>query len=69
MVWIFQEGHLSGPQHFTAQPLDTSMLVLLFCIAFGLSMTDPGPAPVSAVPPIWALAEGRRQRWTGRITW
>jgi putative drug exporter of the RND superfamily len=24
--------------HFTAQPLDTSMLMLLFCIAFGLSM-------------------------------
>jgi putative drug exporter of the RND superfamily len=38
MVWIFQEGHLSGPLHFTALPLDTSMLVLLFCIVFGLSM-------------------------------
>jgi RND superfamily putative drug exporter len=38
MVWIFQEGHLSGPLHFTALPLDTSMLMLLFCIAFGLSM-------------------------------
>ena len=38
MVWIFQDGHLSGPLHFTALPLDTSMLVLLFCIAFGLSM-------------------------------
>ena len=38
LVWIFQEGHLSGPLDFTAQPLDTSMLVLLFCIAFGLSM-------------------------------
>jgi RND superfamily putative drug exporter len=38
LVWIFQEGHLSGPLHFTALPLDTSMLVLLFCIAFGLSM-------------------------------
>jgi RND superfamily putative drug exporter len=38
MVWIFGEGHLSGPLHFTAQPLDTSMLMLLFCIAFGLSM-------------------------------
>ena len=38
MVWIFQEGHLSGPLHFTALPVDTSMLVLLFCIAFGLSM-------------------------------
>jgi putative drug exporter of the RND superfamily len=38
MVWIFQEGHLTGLLHFTALPLDTSMLVLLFCIAFGLSM-------------------------------
>jgi putative drug exporter of the RND superfamily len=38
MVWIFQQGHLSGLLHFTALPLDTSMLVLLFCIAFGLSM-------------------------------
>jgi RND superfamily putative drug exporter len=38
VVWIFQEGHLSGPLHFTALPVDTSMLVLLFCIAFGLSM-------------------------------
>ena len=38
MVWIFQEGHLSGALHFTPLPLDTSMLMLLFCIAFGLSM-------------------------------
>jgi RND superfamily putative drug exporter len=38
MVWIFQEGHLSAALHFTALPVDTSMLVLLFCIAFGLSM-------------------------------
>ncbi|HEY3529540.1 MAG TPA: MMPL family transporter [Nocardioides sp.] len=38
LVVIFQEGHLSGLLHFTPLPLDTSMLVLLFCIAFGLSM-------------------------------
>jgi len=38
LVWIFQEGHLSGALHFTALPVDTNMLVLLFCIAFGLSM-------------------------------
>jgi putative drug exporter of the RND superfamily len=38
MVWIFQDGHLSGLLDFTALPLDTSMLMLLFCIAFGLSM-------------------------------
>jgi RND superfamily putative drug exporter len=39
MVWIFQEGHLSGFLGFTPTgTIDTSMPVLLFCIAFGLSM-------------------------------
>ncbi len=37
-VWIFQDGHLSGVLGFLPGPLNTSMLVLLFCIAFGLSM-------------------------------
>ena len=38
MVLIFQEGWLSSWLGFTPMPLDTSMLVLLFCIVFGLSM-------------------------------
>ncbi|HWB38539.1 MAG TPA: MMPL family transporter, partial [Rugosimonospora sp.] len=38
MTWIFQDGHLSGLLGFTARPVDTAMSVLLFCIAFGLSM-------------------------------
>ncbi|MCW2632014.1 MAG: ydgH 4 [Pseudonocardia sp.] len=38
MVWVFQQGHLSGLLGFTPMPLDTGMVVLLFCIAFGLSM-------------------------------
>jgi RND superfamily putative drug exporter len=38
MVLIFQEGWLSSWLGFTPLPLDTSMLVLLFCIVFGLSM-------------------------------
>ncbi|RLL69737.1 MMPL family transporter [Streptomyces sp. Z26] len=38
MVWIFQDGHLSGLLGFTPMPMDTSMTVLLFCIVFGLSM-------------------------------
>ena len=38
MVWIFQDGHLSSALGFTPQPMDTSMTVLMFCIAFGLSM-------------------------------
>ncbi|MGX9889224.1 MMPL family transporter [Streptomyces sp. NPDC002276] len=38
MTWIFQDGHLSSLLGFTAQPMDVSMTVLMFCIAFGLSM-------------------------------
>jgi len=38
LVLIFQEGWLSSWLGFTPLPLDTSMLVLLFCIVFGLSM-------------------------------
>lgn len=38
MVLIFQDGHLSSLLGFTAKPIDTSMPVLLFCIAFGVSM-------------------------------
>ena len=38
MVLVFQDGHLSGLLDITARPLDTSMPVLLLCIAFGLSM-------------------------------
>ena len=37
-VWIFQDGHLSGLLGFTPSPLAVSMPVLMFCIAFGLSM-------------------------------
>ncbi|HET6833613.1 MAG TPA: MMPL family transporter [Acidimicrobiales bacterium] len=39
MVWIFQDGHLSGVLDFTATgQLDVAMPILMFCIAFGLSM-------------------------------
>lgn len=38
MTWIFQEGALSSLLGFTAQPMEMSMTVLMFCIAFGLSM-------------------------------
>ena len=40
MVWIFQEGHLQwlvGDFQVTGA-LDTAMPILMFCIAFGLSM-------------------------------
>jgi RND superfamily putative drug exporter len=39
MVWIFQEGHLSGFFDFTPTgALIDTMPVLMFCVAFGLSM-------------------------------
>ena len=39
MVWIFQEGNLSGALDFTATgTIDSSTPILMFCVAFGLSM-------------------------------
>jgi len=39
MVWIFQDGHLSGLLDFTPTgTLAASMPILMFCVAFGLSM-------------------------------
>ncbi|MEU3612870.1 MMPL family transporter [Streptomyces sp. NPDC006872] len=38
MTWIFQDGHLAAVLGVTPQPMETSMTVLMFCIAFGLSM-------------------------------
>ncbi len=39
MVWVFQQGHLSGFLNFTPTGLiDTTTPITMFCIAFGLSM-------------------------------
>ena len=39
MVWIFQEGHLSGALDFTPTgALDSTTPILMFCVAFGMSM-------------------------------
>ncbi len=39
MVWVFQEGHLSGVLGFTSTgTVDITTPILMFCIAFGLSM-------------------------------
>ena len=39
MVWIFQDGNLADVFGITATgSIDTSMPILMFCIAFGLSM-------------------------------
>jgi RND superfamily putative drug exporter len=39
MVWIFQDGHLSGLLGFTSTGyLVANMVILMFCLAFGMSM-------------------------------
>ncbi|MCK9923028.1 MMPL family transporter [Frankia sp. AgPm24] len=39
LVWVFQDGHLSGPLDFTATgSIPAAMPVLVFCVAFGVSM-------------------------------
>jgi RND superfamily putative drug exporter len=39
VVWVFQDGHLSGFLGFTATgSIETTLPVLMFCVAFGLSM-------------------------------
>ncbi|MDQ3854978.1 MAG: MMPL family transporter, partial [Chloroflexota bacterium] len=38
LVWIFQEGHLSGWLNFTPNAIETSTPLLMFCVLFGLSM-------------------------------
>jgi RND superfamily putative drug exporter len=38
MVWIFQDGHLAQMLGVTPAPLNLSMVVLLCCIAFSLSV-------------------------------
>ncbi len=37
MVWVFQDGHLSGLLEFTPTPLAVVIPVLLFCVVFGIS--------------------------------
>jgi uncharacterized membrane protein YdfJ with MMPL/SSD domain len=38
LVWIFQEGHLSGLLRFQPGPIEPALPILLFCTVFGLSM-------------------------------
>ncbi|MBK6871622.1 MAG: MMPL family transporter [Kineosporiaceae bacterium] len=38
MVWVFQDGHLADLLGFTPMPLTITMPLLMFAVAFGLSM-------------------------------
>jgi uncharacterized membrane protein YdfJ with MMPL/SSD domain len=60
MVWIFQDHHLGGLGTTSNGTLVANIPVLLFCIAFGLSM-DYEVFVVSRIREFW-LASGRRTR-------
>jgi putative drug exporter of the RND superfamily len=57
LVWIFQEGHLGGLGTTATGTLVANIPVLLFCIAFGLSM-DYEVFLVSRIREFW-LVSGR----------
>jgi putative drug exporter of the RND superfamily len=57
LVWIFQDGHLGGLGTTATGTLVANMPVLLFCIAFGLSM-DYEVFMVSRIREYW-LESGR----------
>ncbi len=58
LVWIFQEGHLGALGTTATGTLVANMPVLLFCIAFGLSM-DYEVFLVSRIREYWLSSPGR----------
>ncbi len=58
MVWVFQEGHLGG-LGTTAGPLLAIIPILLFCVAFGLSM-DYEVFLISRMREFWLDSEKTR---------
>jgi RND superfamily putative drug exporter len=57
LVWIFQDGHLAAMGTTPTGTLVANMPVLLFCVAFGLSM-DYEVFLISRIREFW-LASGR----------
>jgi RND superfamily putative drug exporter len=72
LVWIFQDGHLSRWLHFTPGPIESATPLVMFCVAFGLSM-DYGVLLLSRIQEeyrrrpdnAWAVSAGLEH--TGRI--
>ena len=67
MVWIFQDGHLGALGTTPSGTLVANVPVLLFCIAFGLSM-DYEVFLVSRIREFWLASgqdQGRQRRERG----
>ncbi|GBE66475.1 membrane protein [Mycobacterium sp. MFM001] len=60
MVWIFQDGHLSALGTTPTGTLNANIPVLLFCIAFGLSM-DYEVFLVSRIREYWLASGAARE--------
>jgi RND superfamily putative drug exporter len=60
LVWIFQDGHLGALGTTPSGTLNANMPVLLFCIAFGLSM-DYEVFLVSRIREYWLASPRTRQ--------
>ena len=57
MVWVFQDGHFNALGTTSTGTLVANMLVLLFYLAFGLSM-DYEVFLVSRIREFWLAADG-----------
>jgi RND superfamily putative drug exporter len=57
LVWVFQEGHLGALGSAVTGTLDVNMPVLLFCIAFGVSM-DYEVFLISRIREYWLASDG-----------
>ncbi len=61
VVWIFQDAHLGALGTTSSQSLNAAVAVLLFCIAFGLSM-DYEVFLVSRIGEYWLASEAARSK-------
>jgi uncharacterized membrane protein YdfJ with MMPL/SSD domain len=57
LVWVFQEGHLGALGSAVTGTLDVNLPVLLFCIAFGVSM-DYEVFLISRIREYWLASDG-----------
>ncbi len=67
LVWIFQDGHLGALGTTPTGTLVANMPVLLFCIAFGLSM-DYEVFLVSRIREYWLTSGKTARRTTTRAS-
>ena len=68
LVWIFQDGHLGAFGTTPTGTLVANMPVLLFCIAFGLSM-DYEVFLISRIREFWLASRARRFAPTTTKAW